>query len=47
MPKVKQELKRLEESGVIDKVTEPTDWYSPIVVVAKERGDVRICEDLR
>ncbi len=35
MPKVKEELKRMEESGVIEKVTEPTDWCSPIVVVPK------------
>ena len=46
MPKVKQELKRMEEAGVIE-VTEPTDWCSPIVVVPKEGGDVRICVDLR
>ena len=47
MPKVKQELKRMEEAGVIMKVTEPTDWCSPIVVVPKDNGDVRICVDLR
>ena len=42
MPKVKQELKRMEEAGVIEKVTEPTDWCSPMVVVPKQNGDVRI-----
>ena len=47
MPKVKQELKRMEEAGVIEKVTEPTDWCSPMVVVPKQNGDVRICVDLR
>ena len=47
MPKVKQELKRMEEAGIIEKVTEPTDWCSPIVVVPKASGDIRICVDLR
>ena len=46
MPKVKQELKRMEEAGIIEKVTEPTDWCSPIVVVPKASGDIRICVDL-
>ena len=46
MPMVKQELKRMEEAGIIE-VTEPTDSCSPIVVVPKESGDVRICVDLR
>ena len=47
MPKVKQELKRMEEAGIIEKVTEPIDWCSPIVVVPKASGDIRICVDLR
>ena len=46
-PKVKAELKRMEEAGIIEKVTEPTDWCSPIVVVPKANGAVRICVDLR
>ena len=37
----------MEEADVIMKVTEPTDWCSPIVVVPKDNGDVRICVDLR
>lgn len=46
MPKVKEELKRMEDTGIIEKVTEPTDWCSPIVVVPKATGAVRICVDL-
>ena len=45
-PKVKQELKQMEDASIINKVTEPTDWYSPMVV-PKQNGDVRICVNLR
>ena len=47
IPKVKQELKRMEDAGVIKKATELTDWCSPMVVVPKQNGDVRVCVDLR
>lgn len=46
-PKVDAELKRMEDAGVIEKVTEPTDWCAPIVATLKKSGDVRICVDLR
>ena len=32
---------------VIERVTEPTDWCSPIVPVVKPSGDVQICVDLK
>ncbi len=42
--KVKAELQRMEDLGVIKKVTEPTDWVNSMVTVVK--GDkVRICLD--
>ncbi|KAK3085333.1 hypothetical protein FSP39_001659 [Pinctada imbricata] len=47
MPKVKDELDRLERNGIIRKITEPTDWCSPIVPVTKRNGSVRICVDLK
>ena len=47
MPKIKKELQRMEDAGIIEKVTEPTDWCSLIVVVRKGSGAVRICVDLR
>ncbi len=31
LPKVKAELQRMEENGVIGKITYPTDWCAPIV----------------
>ena len=46
LPKVKEELERMEEMGVISKVSEPTDWCAGTVVVPKPNGKVRICVDL-
>ena len=46
LPKVKTELQRLENMGVISRVEEPTDWCAGIVVVPKPVGRVRICVDL-
>ncbi len=45
-PKVKSELQRMEELGVISKVDEPTDWCAGMVVVPKQDGKVCICVDL-
>ena len=47
MRKVKKNLDDKEEQGIIVKVKEPTKWCSPISVVMKKNGDVRICVDLR
>lgn len=50
LPGVKNTLKNLENTGVIEKVTHPTDWVSPIVPVLKDKVnplDVRLCVDLR
>ena len=46
LPKVKEELRRMQELGVISPVTEPTDWCVSMVVVPKSDGRVRICVDL-
>lgn len=37
----------MEEAGVITRVSEPTDWVSPIVIVKKKGGALRICMDPR
>ena len=46
LPKVEAELQRMEALGVISKIEEPTEWCSPMVVVPKQNGTVRICVDL-
>ena len=43
--KLKSELQRLEDKGVIKKITEPTDWVSSLVVTEKANGNVRVCID--
>ena len=43
--KVKAELCRMEEMGIITKVGKPTEWVNPIVVVGKPNGDVCIYLD--
>ena len=48
LPKVKTELDRMVEQGVISKVERPTDWCSGLVVVPKaNKTDVRLCVDLK
>ena len=48
LPKVKKELDSMEELGVIRRLddNEVSDYMSPIVVVPKKNGKVRICVDL-
>ena len=36
LPKVKEELQRMERLGVITKIEEPTDWCAGMVVVPKQ-----------
>ena len=45
-PTVGAELEQLEKNGVIEKVTQ-SDWATPIVVVRKPGGKVRICGDFK
>ena len=45
--KVEDELDKLEDLGIIEKVQEPTPWISPLVVVPKTNGSVRLCLDMR
>ena len=47
LPLVEAELKRMEDEGIIEEVTEPTEWCAPIVPVPKKNGQVRICVDLK
>ena len=45
--KVKVELERMEDLGVISKVETPSKWCAGMVVVPKKTGTVRICVDLK
>ena len=44
---VKTELERMEHLGIVRKVSEPTEWRAPMVVVPKKNGSARICVDHR
>ena len=47
---VKENLSNLEKSDVIEKVTHPTEWVSPMVPVVKPKAvplEVRLCVDYR
>ena len=46
VPAVEEELKRLENLGVL-KPVEVSDWATPIVFVPKTDESVRICGDYR
>ena len=43
---VKEKIEELEKKGIIQKVTEPTEWISSMVIVTKP-GKIRICLDPR
>lgn len=46
--KVDKKLDELLEMGIIEKAPDkPSKWISPLVVVPKSDGDVRICVDMR
>ena len=47
--KVERELRELQEKGIIERVSGPTPWVSPIVVTPKPKNPerARICVDMR
>lgn len=48
LPLMKKELQRIEDEGIIKKVTEPTEWCAAMVPVLKaNKKEVRCCADLR
>ncbi|XP_048774395.2 uncharacterized protein K02A2.6-like [Ostrea edulis] len=44
---VNKKLEELEKMDIIEKVNNPTAWVSPLVVVPKKNGEIRICVDMR
>ena len=47
MPKLKKELDKMEQQGIIRACPETTDWVHNLVVVVKKNGDLRLCLDPR
>ena len=43
--KVQAELQHMVQLGGIQPISEPTEWCSPMVIVPKKNGGVRICVD--
>ena len=44
-PRLKTELERLVNLGVLTEVNEPTPWISQIVITEKKNGSLRLCLD--
>ncbi|KAK3700539.1 hypothetical protein QZH41_000759 [Actinostola sp. cb2023] len=44
---VDKKLQELEDLDIIESVTGPTPWVSPLVAVPKSNGEVRVCVDMR
>ena len=45
---VRDKVERKLESGIMEEVPEgPTGWVSPLGVIPKADGDIRICVDMR
>ena len=42
---LKTVLDKMVEDGIIEAVTVPTEWVSPLVLVMKPGGKIRICLD--
>ncbi|NRA93585.1 MAG: reverse transcriptase family protein [Psychroserpens sp.] len=47
LKKVEDELNRMKALGVIEEITEPTDWCAPMVPILKREGKIRICADFK
>ena len=43
--KLKLELERLEQEGIIARDAEPSEWLSPPIIVNKPDGSIRLCLD--
>ena len=44
-----EKIKKLEEDNIIEKVSGPTPWVSPVVIIPKSNdpNDIRLCIDMR
>ncbi|XP_058456697.1 uncharacterized protein K02A2.6-like [Malaya genurostris] len=44
---MKAKLEELLEMNIIERVTKPTSWVSPLVPIIKDNGELRLCVDMR
>lgn len=44
--KLEKRLSDLVRDDIIEKVNEPSKWISPVVIVPKPNGDIRLCIDM-
>ncbi|XP_064598760.1 uncharacterized protein LOC135465450 [Liolophura sinensis] len=44
---LENKLNVLEKLDIIERVEGPTPWVSPVVVIPKKNGDIRLCVDMR
>ena len=44
--KIEKKLDELESMDIIEKVNTPSQGVSPVVVVPKPKGEVRLCVDM-
>lgn len=47
LDQVKIKLDELLEKGIIERVTKPSSWVSPLVPIMKDNGELRLCVDMR
>ena len=43
---MEDKLKQLEDQDIIEEVTGPTTWVSPLVIVDKPNGDIQLCVNM-
>ena len=43
--KLKKELVWLQSLGIVERVTEPTSWFSSFVIIEEPKGQIRVCID--
>lgn len=47
LQQVEVKLNELLQLDIIEKVTQPTSWVSPLVPILKDNGELRLCVDMR
>ena len=45
--KVEDKLSELMDADIIEKADGPTPWVSPVCIVPKPSGEIRLCVDMR